>query len=120
MLTSDGSETQLRSIRREITFYRRWSHLTEAVRTGTRPQENLRDEQDPNWVRDFTLALYDVARITSPRIADALEPLIAGFDHPVMVIDVGGGHGGYSLKLARRFPDLRGGLRSASGDRGDA
>jgi hypothetical protein len=43
-----------------------------------------------------------VARITSPRIADALEPLIAGFDHPVMVIDVVGGHGGYILEFARR------------------
>ncbi len=106
-LTSTGSATQLRSIRREIAFYRRWSHLTEAVRTGTRPQENLRDERDPNWVRDFTLALYDVARIVAPTIVAALEPLIAGLGRPVTVIDVGGGHGGYSLELARRFPDLR-------------
>lgn len=106
-LTSDGSLTQLRSILREIALYRRWSHLTEAVRAGARPQENLRDEHDPNWVRNFTFALYDTARIVSPTIVAALEPLIAGIGHPVTVIDVGGGHGGYSLELARRFPDLR-------------
>src|SRR5690606_24141523 len=82
-------------------------HLTEAVRTGTRPQENLHDERDPNWVRDFTLALYDMARIAAPTIATALEPLITSLGRPVTVIDVGGGHGGYSLELAHRFPDLR-------------
>lgn len=106
-LTSAGSATQLRSIRREIAFYRRWSHLTEAVRTGTRPQENLQDERALNWVRDFTLALYDTARIVAPRVVAAMEPLIAGLGRPVTVVDVGGGHGGYSLELARRFPDLR-------------
>ncbi len=105
-LTSAGGSTQLRAVRREIAFYRRWSHLTEAVRAGARPQENLRDERDPNWVRDFTLALYDTARITAPGVVAAMEPLIAGLEHPVSVIDVGGGHGGYSLELARRFPDL--------------
>lgn len=105
-LTSDGSATQLRSIRREAAFYRRWSYLTETVRSGTRPQENLQDEQDSNWVRDFTLALYDSARVVAPTVVAALEPLISGFGHPVRVIDVGGGHGVYSLELARRFPDL--------------
>jgi 2-polyprenyl-3-methyl-5-hydroxy-6-metoxy-1,4-benzoquinol methylase len=106
-LTSAGSATQLRAVRREIAFYRRWSHLTEAVRTGARPQENLQDERDPNWVREFTLALYDTARIAAPAVVAAMEPLIANLVRPVSVIDVGGGHGGYSLELARRFPDLR-------------
>lgn len=106
-LTSTGGVTQLRSIRREIAFFRRWSHLTEAVRTGTRPQENLRDERDPNWVRDFTLALYDTARIVAPGIVAAMEPLFSSLERPATVIDVGGGHGGYSLELARRFPELR-------------
>ncbi len=106
-LTGAGSATQLRAVRREIAFYRRWSHLTEGVRTGIRPQENLQDEQDPNWVRDFTLALYDNARIAAPSVITAMEPLIDNLGHPVTVIDLGGGHGGYSLELARRFSDLR-------------
>ncbi|MDI3340877.1 MAG: methyltransferase [Sphaerobacter sp.] len=106
-LTSGGAASLLNFARREAAFYRRWAHLTEAVRIGGRPAASLQEEQDPNWVRAFTLALYDTARIAAPGIVQALEPIIEGLNHPARVIDVGGGHGGYSLALARRFPTLR-------------
>src|SRR5262245_38473385 len=41
---------------REGAFYRRWANLSEAVRSGKRPEENRRDEQHTNWVRGFELA----------------------------------------------------------------
>ncbi len=106
-LTSHGPASLVNIARLEAAFYRRWSRLAEAVRTGRRPEENARDEQEPGWVRRFTLALYDSARLSGPGIAEALAPIVHGFgDRPVRVIDVGGGHGGYSLALARRFPNV--------------
>lgn len=106
-LTSDGAASLVHFVRREAAFYRRFSLLTEAVRQGGRPAESEREEHAPDWVRNFTLALYDTARIAAPGIVEALRPLIEEFDHPVHVIDVGGGHGGYSIALAQAFPGLR-------------
>lgn len=91
-------------VSREGAFYRRWAHLTEAVRSGKRPQANVRDEDQENWVRDFELALLDLARAAGPAVAEALS-LPAG--RPLRILDVGGGHGGYSMALVRRYPNVR-------------
>ncbi|HUZ01236.1 MAG TPA: methyltransferase [Thermomicrobiaceae bacterium] len=106
VLTTDGAASLLNFVRRESAFYQRWSHLTDAVRSGERPEANRRDEGEADWVRGFTLALYDTARIAAPGIAAALAPLLDRVDHPIRLIDVGGGHGGYSIALARRYPRL--------------
>lgn len=94
-------------VKREGAFYRRWSNLAQAVRTGQRPAENTRDEAGANWVRDFELALYDAARTTAPAVAEVLEPFLPSKSGgAVRVIDIGGGHGAYSLALARRYQNL--------------
>jgi SAM-dependent methyltransferase len=84
-------------------FYRRWGHLVNAVKTGQRPEENARDEDAGDWVRNFELALYKMAQPVAPVIADALA---LPEDRPLRILDIGGGHGGYSLALARRYPKL--------------
>jgi SAM-dependent methyltransferase len=91
-------------VKREGAFYQRWSYLPEAVRTGRRPEANIRDEGQTNWVLDFELALLDLARTAGPVIAEALA---LPTDRPLRVLDVGGGHGGYSMALARRYPKLQ-------------
>ena len=93
-------------VRREGAFYRRWSNLTEAVRTGRRPEENRRDEGQRDWVRDFELALYDAARTAAPAVAEALGAALPADGRPLRAIDIGGGHGAYSIALARRYPRL--------------
>jgi SAM-dependent methyltransferase len=90
-------------VRREGAFYQRWSYLGQAVRTGQRPEANIHDEDQTNWVLDFELALLDLARVAGPVIAEVLA--LPG-DRPLRILDVGGGHGGYSMALARRYPKL--------------
>jgi len=90
-------------IRREGAFYQRWSYLTEAVRTGQRPEANIRDESENSWVYDFEMAMFDIARAAAPAVAETLD---LPADRPLKVLDVGGGHGGYSMALVRRYPNV--------------
>ena len=99
-----GSEGNLvRSLRLENAFFNRWGHLTEAVRSGKRPEENRRDEEPDDWVRQFIYALYNNAKPVAPVIAEAI---VFPEDQAIKLIDVGGGHGAYSMALAKRYPLL--------------
>jgi len=98
-----GGGGLVRSLRLQRAFYRRWGRLADAVRTGQRPEEDRRDEQADDWVRNFVYGMYDMARPVAPFVAEALD--LPG-DRPLRVIDVGGCHAAYSLALARRHPLL--------------
>jgi predicted O-methyltransferase YrrM len=87
----------------EAAAYERWGHLAEAVRLGRWPEANRQLEARSGWVRRFELGMYAMARVTAPAIAAAVDLPI---DRPLRLIDVGGGHGGYAMALARRYPNL--------------
>jgi hypothetical protein len=102
-LAPGGPGAMAHSLRLQRAFYRRWGRLADAVRSGRRPEEDRRDEQAEDWVRNFVYGMYDMARPVAPTIAEALD--LPG-DRPLRVIDVGGCHAAYSLALARRHPLL--------------
>ena len=89
--------------RQEQATYERWGRLPEAIRTGRWPELNRQAEERTQWVRNFEMAMYDMARTVAPLIAEVL-PLPT--DRPLRLLDVGGGPGGYSMALARRYPRL--------------
>lgn len=102
-LTQSEAGSMVRRLRLESAFYRRWGYLADAVRTGKRQEEDRRDEQPEDWVRTFIYGLYDMARPIAPVIVEALA--LPG-DRPLRVLDVGGGHGGFCIALAQRYPLL--------------
>jgi hypothetical protein len=91
----------------EQANYERWGRLPEAIHSGRWPEPNRQVEDRGDWVRRFELAMYDMARVSAPAIAAALDLPV---DRPLRLIDVGGGHGGYSMALARRYPLLTAGV----------
>ncbi len=102
-LTEAGSFFLGHMVGLERAGYERWGRLPEAVRTGRWPEPNRQMEERTGWVRRFELAMYDMARISAPAVAGALD---LPTDRPLRLIDIGGGHGGYSMALARRYPNL--------------
>jgi predicted O-methyltransferase YrrM len=102
-LVEDGPFFLGNMARLEQAGYERWGRLPEAIRSGRWPAPNREMEERTNWVRNFELAMYDMARISAPAVAAALE---LPTDRPLRLIDIGGGHGGYSMALARRYPNL--------------
>ncbi len=89
--------------RLEQATYERWTHLAEAIGTGRWPESNRQMEERAQWVRNFEMAMFDMARTIAPIIAEVL-PLPK--HRPLKLLDVGGGPGGYSMALARRYPRL--------------
>ncbi|MBM4431577.1 MAG: methyltransferase [Chloroflexi bacterium] len=102
-LTSGGPGAMGGTLRLQRASYRRWGRLADAVRSGQRPEEDRRDEQADDWVRNFVYGLYEAAQPVAPFVAGALD---LPADRPLRVIDVGGCHAAYSLALARRYPLL--------------
>jgi SAM-dependent methyltransferase len=89
--------------RLEQATYERWARLPEAIGTGRWPESNRQMQERSQWVRNFEMAMLDMARTIAPAIAKVLPLPI---DRPLRLLDVGGGPGGYSMALARRFPRL--------------
>ena len=59
-------------------------------------------QEDPEWARNFTYALYDYNRPTARTLADNLD-----LSQYRSLLDVGGGSGVMSIALARAHPDLK-------------
>lgn len=78
-----------------------WQGLEETVRTGKSAGSHAVPADDPYW-RRYMAGQRELARLSAAEIARKL-PLPAS---PSRLLDLGGGHGGYSAALCRRYPEL--------------
>ncbi len=95
-----------------LTYRRRlagtWSRLAEAVRRGGSPLEQPAHEDEVTYrarVRDYLLAMDDVARHKAGLIAERLDTAALA---PGYLVDLGGGAGAIAAELLRRNPEWRG------------
>jgi SAM-dependent methyltransferase len=78
-----------------------WAGLDETVRTGSSSGSHDAPPDDEYW-RRYMAGQRELARLSAAEIARRL-PLPAS---PRTLLDIGGGHGSYSARLAERYPTL--------------
>ena len=78
-----------------------WAGLDETVRTGTSSGSHGAPPDDAYWRRYMT-GQRELARLSATEVARKL-PLPAS---PRALLDIGGGHGAYSARLAELYPKL--------------
>lgn len=75
--------------------------LEETLRTGAPQGLHERGAEDPYWER-YMRGLFDLSRFSAPDVARAI-----GARSPRRMLDLAGGHGGFSMALCDRHPSLR-------------
>jgi 2-polyprenyl-3-methyl-5-hydroxy-6-metoxy-1,4-benzoquinol methylase len=78
-----------------------WASLDDVARTGRTESHHGSGPDDPYW-RRYILGQRDLARLSAAYVAKKV-PVPRG---PRRLLDLGGGHGLYSVELCRRHPDL--------------
>jgi hypothetical protein len=81
-----------------------WDNLEESVRTGV-PATPFYPwlEARPATLREFQTMLTRLSRMLAPYVVE----LVPVPDGPARLLDVGGGHAGYSIALCQRHPQLQ-------------
>ncbi len=79
-------------------MWRRWSNLTDAVRTGTAVETG----RDHDWVNSFIAAMDHNARGRARAVAQAVE-----LNGEKRMLDLGGGSGAYSIAFVKASPALQ-------------
>jgi len=97
-LSRKGPDYRGGLFRHDANLWKRWSRLTESVRTGRPVEEGGRD---PEELRDFILAMHHGKAEGTGEIVKAI-----GLTGERRAIDLGGGPGTLAVALAREKPDL--------------
>lgn len=85
-----------------VDYWPWWERLPDAVRSGVPAGHHDFAESDPYWKR-YLEGQDDLARLSARVVARRLRIP----SHAATVLDIGGGHGRYSMELCRRHPRLR-------------
>ena len=94
----EGSPDSARTAQLHMAnMWRRWSKLTEAVRTGT----EVESSRDNGWVKSFIAAMDHTARGRARAVAQAVE-----LNGETRMLDLGGGSGAYSIAFVKAVPAL--------------
>lgn len=98
----EGSPDDARTaLRHNLSLWRTWSSLTDAVRAGhTALRPEMRDRDD-DWTVPFIAAMHRGASARAPQVVEAV-----GAARVRRMLDVGGGSGAYSIAFAKANPEL--------------
>jgi SAM-dependent methyltransferase len=101
-LVAGAPEDALDALRHNLSLWRRWSTLTEAVRAGHAVAVDDMADRGESWTVPFIAAMHRSAQARAPLVVRAVGA--AGVRR---LLDVGGGSGAYSIAFAQAEPDLR-------------
>ena len=98
-----GSRDDARdALKHNLSLWRRWSTLTEAVRAGHAVGGAEMADRGDDWTVPFIAAMHRGAAQRAPLVVRAV-----GTDGVHRMLDVGGGSGAYSIAFARASAALR-------------
>jgi 3-hydroxy-5-methyl-1-naphthoate 3-O-methyltransferase len=96
---AEGSPDSARAAQlHTANLWRRWSKLTDAVRSGTAVEVG----RDNGWVHSFIAAMDHTARGRARAVAQAV-----GLNGEKRMLDLGGGSGAYSIAFVKAASGLR-------------
>jgi SAM-dependent methyltransferase len=101
ILSSGHPESVLAAVLHFNDLWRKWSRLTEVVRTG-KPVERVGGEEGEAHRRDFIAAMHVIGRDLSMEVARAYD---AGRFR--RLLDIGGASGTYTIAFLRENPQMK-------------
>jgi len=100
---ADGSPDDARdALKHNLSLWRRWSTLTDAVRAGHAVDVQEMAQRGDDWTVPFIAAMHRGAVQRAPLVVQAV-----GAGGVRRMLDVGGGSGAYSIAFASANPELR-------------
>jgi SAM-dependent methyltransferase len=100
---TEGSPDDARdALKHNLSLWRRWSTLTEAVRAGHAVGVREMADRGDDWTVPFIAAMHRGAAQRAPLVVRAV-----GTEGVDRMLDVGGGSGAYSIAFARASATLR-------------
>lgn len=98
-----GSRDDARdALKHNLSLWRRWSTLTDAVRAGRAVGTTEMADRGDDWTVPFIAAMHRGAAQRAPVVVQAV-----GVEGVRRMLDVGGGSGAYSIAFARASATLR-------------
>ncbi len=102
LLAAGSPEDARAALKHQVSLWRTWSTLTEAVRVGGAVMhEQMVDRSADDWTEPFIAAMHRSASARAPEVVRAV-----GAEGVRRVIDIGGGSAAYSIAFAQANPDL--------------
>jgi SAM-dependent methyltransferase len=101
-LTRGSPDDARDALKHNLSLWRRWSTLTDAVRAGHAVGVAEMAERGDDWTVPFIAAMHRGAAQRAPLVVQAV-----GTKGVARMLDVGGGSGAYSIAFARASATLR-------------
>jgi len=83
-------------------LWKKWTMLTDVIRTGQLPAEQSIDRHTTDQTKAFMEAMTFFARERAPQIAELVD-----LSEAKRLIDIGGGPAIYSIEFCKRYPQLK-------------